>query len=186
MSDTEIKISVKLDNQGLANIQDRLNLLVENAQKPIEIKLNYTQALNNIQKSLSELVENAQKPIDIRLNGKKFVDDAVETAEKAKQGIQGTLSNIGLKIFGARQVKAFADHAADFIYSFVDIANKSVTANNLVKGAILATGGAAGYTADQFQKMALQLQHVSNYDDTEILANVIPQFTLLSSRKTSL
>jgi phage-related minor tail protein len=85
------------------------------------------------------------------------------------QDLGRIFANFGLAVQG---VKTALQPVVKAIQVTVDAGREQIRSERLVAGAIRATGGAAGFTANELNKIAGELQSISNFGDEEILAKV--------------
>lgn len=77
--------------------------------------------------------------------------------------------------FGSAMTAAVSIPVAGFLGRSVQLFDKQAQAIAQVNAGLKSTGGAAGFTSDQLQKMAGGLQEISTFGDEDILQNVTSQ-----------
>ena len=122
--------------------------------------------------------------LSLKIDLSKF-NGSLDEAKKALLGVEGThivkvdadpknaldgLSKIGNALTGLwasmQMVKSAWNNT---VGSWVANAQDSVRAYKLVEQGIVATGGAAGFTAEELSGMAGELMKITDYDDDEIM-----------------
>ena len=77
--------------------------------------------------------------------------------------------------FGRSMTAAVSIPVAGFLGKSVQLFDKQAQAIAQVNAGLKSTGGAAGFTSDELQKMAGGLQKISSFGDEDILKNVTAQ-----------
>lgn len=135
----------------------------------LRIKFDF-QGKNEIEKLFTEIGKQHNLKIDSNLGQ---INAEVQNMDKSVKGaidnMQSWLSKFGFALQGIQQI---ARGVKAVINETVGLAREQIRAERLVEGAIRATGGAAGYTADELKRMASALQETSNFGDEQILAEV--------------
>ena len=122
--------------------------------------------------------------LSLKIDLSKF-NGSLDEAKKALLGVEGThavkveadpknaldgLSKIGNALTGLwASVQMVKSAWTNTVGSWVANAQESVKAYKLVEQGIVATGGAAGFTADELAGISEELMKMSNYDDDEIM-----------------
>lgn len=122
--------------------------------------------------------------LSLKIDLSKF-NGSLDEAKKALLGVEGThnvkveadpknaldgLSKIGNALTGLwASVQMVKGAWNNTVGSWVANAQDSVRAYKLVEQGIVATGGAAGYTAEELAGISEELMKMSNYDDDEIM-----------------
>lgn len=106
-------------------------------------------------------------------------DGTIELLDRAERKVErlghaggkaaGTLTSAFAKAAGAIGAAFAAWRVADFVRDSVELANVQEEAFAKVEAVVRATGGAAGFAAEEMARMASALQEVTTYGDEAIL-----------------
>jgi len=104
------------------------------------------------------------------------VDQKLDKASKKSSGFKGAwtksfttvAASVGVAILAVRKFIAIA-------FEYIGLSDKQIAAETKVSQAIKSTGQAAGFTADELNKVASELQQVSAIGDEDILKSVTAQ-----------
>src|SRR5690554_952825 len=141
-------------------MSSKLNLIIQVDFKGREI----------VDQLLKDLGQKHDVQVDVDTSSIKAAVSETKTGFKEMaQSVIGQFAAIGLAIQGVRSTVQPLIRATTEV---VNAARSQIRAERLVEGAIRATGGAAGFTAGELNRMASGLQELTNVGDEEILAKV--------------
>lgn len=125
---------------------------------------------NELEKIIDEVAKKHNLEVKSNL-GQVKVD--VDSIGKGFTNITNKITTAVTKFgFFAQGVTQAVNMTKRLIDETVNLGREQIRAEKLVAGAIQATGGAAGFTATQLNRMASELQALTNIGDEETLAKV--------------
>ena len=119
--------------------------------------------------------------IKLNLDGKPFEatiqnsDELVKKLNKSVNSVSDGAAKWGMIVTGFNQGLQLAQRVAGFIGDAIDKYAEQEQSIKKVEQAIKATGGTAGFTATELQKIAGNLQDITAFDDDVILNNATAQ-----------
>jgi len=141
-------------------MSSKLNLIIQVDFKGREI----------VDQLLKDLGQKHDVQVDVDTSSiKAAVSETKAGFKEMAQSVIGQFAAIGLAIQGVRSTVQPLIRATTEV---VNAAREQIRAERLVEGAIRATGGAAGFTAGELNRMASGLQELTDVGDEEILAKV--------------
>lgn len=136
--------------------------------------------------------KNLNFTINLDFKGKRDIEIIIDKiAEEHNLKVNSNISDLNAKLKTTQsRFKVVRDNIANFGFALqgigtifntlknslgeiINLTRNQEKAENLVAGAIKATGSAAGYSLVELKKFASELQNISNYGDEEILTKVI-------------
>lgn len=105
--------------------------------------------------------------VTVKLKGdKSALDRELKASESNVKDYAGAIKGLLIGIGSAIAVKKLADFGG----SMIELYNTQIQAETKLASVIRATGGAAGYTIDEFKAMASELQELTGIGDEVILS----------------
>ena len=135
----------------------------------LTIKINF-QGKDEVEKLLNAIGQKYNIKIDSNIGQ---INAELKNMDKSLKGmysgLKTHLGQFGFMMQGLAQFKKIADVV---ITDGIKAAQEQARSINLIDGAIKATGGSAKITSSELQRMASDLQKVSNFSSNEILSKV--------------
>ncbi len=141
-------------------MSSKLNLVIQVDFKGREV----------VDQLLQDLGQKHDVEVDVDTSSiKAAVSETKAGFKDMARSVIGQFAAIGLAIQGVRSTMGPLIRQTKEV---VNAAREQIRAERLVEGAIRATGGAAGFTAGELNRMASGLQELTDFGDEEILAKV--------------